>query len=99
MSTYGWIITRDHLEEPGSEYDATGTAGPRDIPADTLEALRAGKGDTFTMYDDDDERYYTGRAMALEWDEEACSGPLDDYGTPNAGCTRIRWSNHPERNI
>ncbi|WP_144662916.1 hypothetical protein [Paenarthrobacter nicotinovorans] len=34
-----------------------------------------------------------------EGTEEACAGPLDDFGRPNAGCTYITWEDHPEWDI
>ena len=93
---YAWIITKDHLGD-----NEEGTTGPRAATEEDLARLKAGEGNTFRMYDDDGELYYTGRLVVsgdLTYDdEEACFGPLDDYGTPNAGCTSIRWHGHPER--
>lgn len=97
---YGWIINKDYLaDQLGDDYDDTGVMGPRNISEKMEADLKAGKGYTFYMYDDDGERYYKGRAI---WDaedegsEEACFGPLDDFGRPNAGCTLIKWHGHPE---
>lgn len=79
-----------------------GITGPSTATEEDLARLKAGKGDTFKMYDDDGELYYTGRLVVsgetTHDDEEACIGPLDDFGMPNAGCTEIRWPGHPERN-
>jgi hypothetical protein len=56
----------------------------------------------FKMYDDDGELYYTGVLaydVDAEGDEEVCAGPLDNFGRPNAGCTRITYAGHPEWEI
>lgn len=78
-----------------------GVVGPRNASEEDIARLRAGAGDTFRLYDDDDELYYTGRLVVsgnlTHDDQVACFGPLDDFGTPNAGCTSIRWPGHPER--
>lgn len=104
---YAWLITKDHTadedDEPGTNANAIGITGPSTATPEDLARLEAGEGDTFEMYDDDGEKYYTGRLVVsgelTHDDEEACSGPLDDYGTPNAGATEIRWPGHPDRNI
>ena len=51
------------------------------------------------MYDGDGELYYEGRFMDTTLDghdlPETAFGPLDDFGTPNAGCTHIKYfTNH-----
>lgn len=95
---YAWIITRDHLESD-PRYSDVGTSGPSDAPDEYLAKLKAGKGWTFRMYDDDGELYFTGKGYAEGVDigsEEFCYGPLGDYGMPGAGCTRITWAGHPE---
>lgn len=99
----GWIITEDLIGDSlGDDYDSDkGVMGPSDIPAHLEAALKAGKGRTFRMYDDDGELYYKGKGV---WDdedegsEEACYGPLGDFGGPNAGCTLIKWHGHEEWN-
>lgn len=104
---YAWVIDTDHLfeeaepGEPGFTPDEAGTAGPSDATEADLLRLKNGEGDTFNMFDDDGNLYYTGRLVvsgktAYE-DEEACFGPLDDFGMGNAGCTSIEWPGHPER--
>jgi hypothetical protein len=47
----------------------------------------------FRMYDDDRELYYTGVRTGQGDDHGSEEGfePLDDYGTPNAGATEIRY--------
>lgn len=104
---YAWIITKDYVadesEPEGSPSNAVGVTGPSTASEDDLARLAKGEGLTFTMYDDDGERYYKGRAVVSGDktfdDEMVCAGPLDDFGTPNAGATEIRWAGHPERNI
>lgn len=104
MSTYGWIITKDHLWNP--EYDSpedneTGTIGPSDITPELKALLNSGKGHTFYMRDDDRELYYTGKLVwdGEEPDEEALAGPLDDFGRPNAGAIMIDYHERPDWSI
>lgn len=102
---YAWIIDTDHIastDEPeGTNCNAKGLMGPRAADKTLIEALKAGKGLQFKMYDDDGELYYTGRGIADKDDQESedfCYGPLGDFGTPNAGAVLIKWTNHPEWN-
>ena len=97
---YAWVITKDHLWRDGDTGASdVGTMGPSDAPAELVERLNKGEGDTFKMYDDDRELYYTGRGLTLddEWDENACYGPLGDFGKPNAGAVTIEWPGHRDR--
>jgi hypothetical protein len=101
MAHYAWVIDTDHLYDPtidDPEWDRAGTMGPRDITDEQEKALDSGKGYVFKMYDDDKEKYYTGRIVADKMDEEACYGPLGDFGMPNAGAVEIRYMGHPEWN-
>lgn len=102
MSTYAWIIDTDHLAEPdadgnlpepGSISDNAATvAGPHDAPDALLAELAAGKGITFRIRDDDGELYYTGRFVPAGLSDSAEGfGPLDGFGTPNAGATEIEY--------
>ena len=104
---YGWIITKDWLAAEVDGDDEAGTLGPRDVHDSIVERLRRGEGARFRMYDDDGELYYEGRCIvegdANEVRESAefpgvCDsltdehlGPLNDFGTPNAGCVTIRY--------
>lgn len=92
MSKRGWIITKDYLAEPGekapSNLNAEGMMGPRDVTY-SAEELKA-KGKFFRMFDDDGELYYEGFLIGDE------SGPLDDFGCPNAGATEIRILEGPK---
>lgn len=44
---------------------------------------------SFRMYDDDGNLYYEG--VSDDDDSSDAFDPLDDYGTPNAGCTTIKY--------
>ena len=101
-----WIIDTDHLFDAsdGSEDDA-GQTGPSDAPDDLIDRLRlkSKPGQTFRLYDDDGELYYTGRVLfsgtddkgqpvTIETADEADAfGPLDDFGRPNAGAVDLRY--------
>lgn len=80
-----WEITRDHLFRPGDKVlgmrDEYGVMGPREGNHSLPRPHR------FRMYDDDGELYYEGLAARVSF------APLDDFGTPNAGCTRIDYFN------
>ncbi len=90
MARYAWIIDTDHLASPELG-DEAGTTGPRDITEDQAVALhKRGEGARFKMYDDDGELYYSGRFLGDSESEDAF-GPLDDFGTPNAGATTIKY--------
>ena len=92
-----WIITKDYITTDLSDRNDTGTCGPRDASDEMIAQLKKGKGYSFRMYDDDKNLYYRGRAI---WDDDSDDsgpyGPLGDFGAPNAGCTYIRYNNHPE---
>lgn len=101
--TYAWMIHRDNLADR-----EVSVWGPRNAPEELVERLRAreGKTWTFSLYDDDGIRYFTGRLATLadspEDDETGPSGalmaPLSDYGEA-FGCVRIGWAGHPEWEI
>ena len=75
-SAYNWTITRDYIDN-GSEI---GLTGPINKSRHTANET------AFKMYDDDGELYYAGTI----WGDFDGFEPLDDFGTPNAGCTEIR---------
>jgi hypothetical protein len=96
-STYGWIIDIDYFPDEDhkapSNMNAKGMMGPRNLHP-TIEAeLKEGEGKLFRMYDDDGEAMYDGRYIGP--DDETAFAPLDDFGTPNAGCTRIDYRSPP----
>ena len=79
MSTsYAWIIDEDRIGD-GTDAGVSGPRGRCAIPKDKTSGVR------FRMKDDDGEVYYIGRLFG-EFDGFE---PLDDFGTPNAGCTSI----------
>lgn len=85
---YGWVITQDFLEETDQQ-----VFGPYDIPKHHQDALIAGDGLDFRMYDDDGNLYYQGRVV-FDSDyqaEDMQFEPLTDFGMPYAGCTEIRY--------
>jgi hypothetical protein len=85
---HAWIIDKDHIDDG----DSKGITGPRSAPEALVQELRTNPdtGHKFRLYDDDDELYYEGRFLGDPYSEEAFA-PLDDYGTPNAGATRIDY--------
>ena len=91
MSIYGWLITKDHIGN-GADDGATGPQKITKTHADNLVQIdctdpTVGVREMFKMYDDDGVLYYTG-FITGEYDGFE---PLDDFGTPNAGCTEIRY--------
>lgn len=110
-STYGWVITKDHLaddEERKNGETAEEVMGPGGIDPAIEKALGGEKDPaihlhTFRMYDDDGILYYTGRAgWAADTElyngaphEDILVGPLRDFGTPNAGAVLIKWEGQP----
>lgn len=78
---YRWTITKDHLEDPGSMHSRVATIGPHD--ADDAVTSNPAR---FSLYDDDDNCYYEGMLYGDYMGME----PLDDFGTPNAGCVKMK---------
>ena len=87
-SDYGWKITEDLISSPG-ESDV-GRTGPANIDEKWLTMLKMGVGQPFRLYDDDHEHYASGRLVGID---QTGFEPLDDYGTPNYGCTGIKYGN------
>ena len=101
MSAYGWIITRDFIDDDtpyerwGKDSVPVDVSGPRDATPEQL-AKAAADGAPFKIYDDDGIKYYEGRFWADDEsgsDSEAAFAPLDQYGTPNAGAVTIKYRN------
>ncbi len=91
-ATYAWVITKDHIADDaaplGTNQNAVGVSGPEGATAEQiLEASL--HGEPFRLLDDDGEVYYEGRCLCNESEDDF--GPLDDFGTPNAGCTEIQY--------
>lgn len=94
----GWIITKDHItdgaEKAPSNLNAVGLVGSSEIDPEDVVRLTAGEGEPFRMFDDDGNLYYEGRFLEgkdTEDLEAAEFQPLDNFGTPNAGCTYIEY--------
>jgi len=83
IPNHRWVITVDHyadlMAKPGTNYNAVGMMGPRGC--NPLVATPH----AFRMYDDDRNLVYEGFSSRIEFD------PLDDFGTPNFGCTYIEY--------
>lgn len=86
---YGWIITKDFINQ-GKEVGIIGPSGVSD--AVTAQLIR-GEGSKFRLYDDDCNLYYEGIQITGNNSDEGCFAPLDDFGTPNAGCTYMKVEN------
>ena len=91
-----WVITRDLLAEQGfldldeGETSEAGTYGPSGCPLTPEQILTHPEAKKFVMLDGDNIPYYEGF-----WVDATGNGnsfqPLDDFGTPNAGCAYIRY--------
>lgn len=96
---------RDKLENPngGCNAYARGLMGPAGISDDDKARLIAGEGSPFRMKDDDGILYYEGRILEKSsvtdeyesgfWGKDSELAPLDNFGSPNAGCTQIEYKN------
>lgn len=88
MPRAAWIIDKDMMPDttktPPCNANAVGVQGPRGSDAKPEELIYK-----FRMYDDDGELMYAGRST-----ENNSFRPLDDFGMPNAGCTRIDYYNN-----
>lgn len=82
---HGWIITKDCLEKKD-----VCIIGPSNISNEIEAKLKAGEGKAFSLHDDDNEAYFRGRYIGA--DDENMFSPLDDYGTPDSGCTTIKYN-------
>lgn len=100
FAAYGWLITKDNASDDGTREGVVGPGHPPIDPA--IEArLRAGEGVEFRMrYNDrdegdtiEDDTAYHGRFLSNDGDFEGeyGFGPLEDLGTPDAGCTMIEY--------
>ena len=81
----GWIIDIDHMADPtaktGTNQNAVGLVGPSDYSGDGNELTHK-----FRLLDDDGVVYYEGRSG-----DDSDFGPLEDFGTPNAGASTIQY--------
>ena len=84
---YCWIITKDHIDS-----DSVSTMGPREVAGATVGSplldlfYKSVNPTRFSLYDDDGECYYDG----MLYGDFTGFEPLDDFGTPNAGCTKMK---------
>jgi hypothetical protein len=83
-----WIITKDHLCEKGI---SPGRVGFRSLKWDEL-ASKNTPTFRFRMLDDDGEVYYEGKST-----NDSSFAPLDNLGTPDAGCTEIQYWNKEKK--
>lgn len=74
-----WVITKDH----GVCNDCKNASAE-----EHANLIKTGFTEPFQLLDDDGEIYYSGLAKP-----QADFDPLDDFGTPNAGCTEIQYLN------
>lgn len=106
LKRYAWCITRDFdhesLVEDGvvgypkrerTNLNAKNLIGPRDAGLDTVKEIRKHPDrQRFRMYTDDKELIYEGY-MVHDKNSEGFE-PLEDFGTPNFGCTIIKYYNN-----
>ena len=74
---YRWEITRDHIEIDGP----VTIRGPREYDRSITDSPSS-----FELFDDDGVLQYSGVIFGNYTGFE----PLDDFGTPNAGCTLVK---------
>jgi hypothetical protein len=90
-----WTITNDlytdETAKPATNGNARGIVGPRGCKLTAKEIIANPLAIRFQMFDDDGELYYSG--LMLPGDDGDLLAPLDDFGTPNAGCTTIKVAN------
>jgi hypothetical protein len=79
-----WVITRDYISRGTDSKSAVGTASRYYEDGEDLPH-------PFRMLDDDGNVYYHGKCSSC--DDEHAFAPLEDFGTPNAGCTEIQYKN------
>jgi hypothetical protein len=82
---YAWLVYHDHLD-----HRRVRVYGPGGITDGQCKRLAAGEGARFRLLDGDGILYFSGRLLG---DDESGDGfgPLDDYGTPDSGCTTIQY--------
>lgn len=88
--SYSWLITVDHFDGDNDD-SAVGTYGPRNSKLKADDIREDPEAIPFRMFTDDNELIYEG--LYVGDDSEDQFGPLDDFGTPNFGCTRIEYKN------
>ena len=91
---YAWAITKDYIWDVSGEQNDMGRIGPRHPLTDDYDRI-VKEGRAFRMKDDDGEVYYAGYILTAPEavGSELDFAPLEDFGTPNAGCTSIEYRN------
>jgi len=89
---YAWLIIKDHIADESkpiqTNENARGMIYPSSLSKEEFAKLMTQyKAEQFRMYDDDN-LYYEGYILGFDYDGFE---PLDDFGTPNAGCTTIEY--------
>lgn len=81
---YYWCILRDYI----TNGEDNGRDNSREITPESIRELMdsAPYRTYFKMYDGDGELYYDGYIVG----DFSGFEPLDEFGTPNAGCTEIK---------
>lgn len=85
-----WIIMKDRLFDPKEE-GSKSRFGCRSPKWDELSANNAPTF-KFRLLDDDGEVYYEGKSTRND-----SFAPLDNFGTPDAGCTEIQYWNEEKK--
>ncbi len=80
-----WIITKDIISRKFGDTPQDGTQSPGSMSK--KEIIQ--NGTKFKMYDDDGNLCYIG--YSTDSSSESAFSPLDDFGSPNSGCTRIDY--------
>lgn len=92
-ANYGWIVIADHTNvgfNAEGNVDV-GRVGPRGLTAEISVRLKNGEGRQWQAFDDDGVLYYEG--LYLGPNDETMFRPLEDFATPNAGATTIKYLN------
>jgi len=81
-----WKITKDKLAAQVGGASSVGVAsiGIENVDEATLT-------EKFKMYDDDNVLYFEG--ISDDANSQDAFAPLDDFGQPDSGCTRIDYLN------
>jgi hypothetical protein len=82
---YAWLVYHDHLDRR-----RVSVYGPGGVTDGQCKRLAAGEGTRFRLLDGDGILYFSGRLLG-DAESEDGFGPLDDYGTPDSGCTTIQY--------
>jgi hypothetical protein len=65
VGDYAWIITADHVTQPGDGLASqAGWTGPSDLPDDLQDQLKGGHGQPILILDDDGVVCYHGRYLS-----------------------------------